>query len=72
MMRRVRSLLLAHPLLPPLLRTEPLRLPFAVATPWQSALLGCCMYQLIQLSDLESDYINPHDATSEWVGSQLT
>lgn len=23
------------------------------------------MYQLIQLSDLESDYINPHDATSE-------
>jgi hypothetical protein len=29
----------------------------------QSALLGCCMYQLIQLSDLESDFINPHDAT---------
>ncbi|EFN57271.1 hypothetical protein CHLNCDRAFT_21686 [Chlorella variabilis] len=29
----------------------------------QSALLGCCMYQLIQLSDLECDFINPHDAS---------
>lgn len=28
----------------------------------QCALLGCCMYQLIQLSDLECDFINPHDA----------
>ncbi|PSC73122.1 cornichon-like protein 1 [Micractinium conductrix] len=28
----------------------------------QSALLGCCMYQLIQLSDLEADFLNPHDA----------
>ncbi|KAL4856016.1 Protein cornichon 4 [Chlorella vulgaris] len=29
----------------------------------QSALLGCCMYQLIQLSDLECDLLNPHDAS---------
>lgn len=35
----------------------------------QSALLGCCMYQLIQLSDLECDFINPHDAARNinWV-----
>ena len=39
----------------------------------QSALLGCCMYQLIQLSDLESDFINPHDATRNinWVVVRL-
>lgn len=31
------------------------------------------MYQLIQLSDLESDFINPHDATRNmnWVVVRL-
>ncbi|KAI7843681.1 hypothetical protein COHA_002581 [Chlorella ohadii] len=44
-------------------------LTYLIAFLLQSALLGCCMYQLIQLSDLESDYINPHDATNNvnWV-----
>ncbi len=33
-----------------------------VAFVLQSGLLGTCMYKLIQLSDLENDFINPHDA----------
>jgi protein cornichon len=32
----------------------------------QCALLGCTMYQLIQLTDLQNDYINPHDATENY------
>lgn len=39
-----------------------LTLPVVSAPALQSALLGCCMYQLIQLSDLEADFLNPHDA----------
>mmetsp|Transcript_15204 Transcript_15204/g.45851 ORF Transcript_15204/g.45851 Transcript_15204/m.45851 type:complete len:157 (-) Transcript_15204:1873-2343(-) len=30
----------------------------------EAALMGIMMYQLIKLSDLENDFINPHDATA--------
>lgn len=29
----------------------------------QAALLGIVLYQLITLTDLEADYLNPHEAT---------
>lgn len=29
----------------------------------QAAALGCSLYQLVQLTDLEFDHINPHDAS---------
>jgi hypothetical protein len=36
----------------------------------QAALMGICMFTLIKISDLENDFINPHDATNSinaWV-----
>ena len=32
----------------------------------QSGLLGVAMYQLVQLTDLEADYVNPHDASKNY------
>ena len=32
----------------------------------QSGLLGVSMYQLVQLTDLEADYVNPHDASKNY------
>lgn len=32
----------------------------------QAAALGCIMYQLVQLTDLEVDQINPHDASKNY------
>ena len=29
----------------------------------QSAILGVSMYQLVQLVDLEADFLNPHEAS---------
>lgn len=32
----------------------------------QAAALGCSLYQLVQLTDLEFDHINPHDASKNY------
>ena len=32
----------------------------------QAAALGCSLYQLVQLTDLEFDHINPHDASRNY------
>lgn len=32
----------------------------------QAAALGCSLYQLVQLTDLELDHINPHDASRNY------
>lgn len=32
----------------------------------QSGALGTCIYQLVQLTDLEADFINPHEATKNY------
>lgn len=32
----------------------------------QSAILGVSMYQLVQLTDLEADLINPHEASQNY------
>ena len=39
-----------------------------------AALLGITMYTLISLSDLENDFVNPHDSSvsiNRWVVRQL-
>lgn len=33
---------------------------------FQAAVLGCSMYQLVQLTDLETDHINPHEAAKNF------
>jgi len=45
-----------------LVKMPPQLLVWLIAFIMQSGLLGVCMYQLVQLTDLEADYINPHDA----------
>lgn len=37
---------------------------WAVAFAVQAALLGCAMYGLVVLSDLEADFVNPHDCAA--------
>jgi len=32
----------------------------------QAGLLGVSMFQLVQLTDLEADYVNPHDASASY------
>lgn len=32
----------------------------------QAALMGMCVYQLVQLTDLEADFINPHEAATNF------
>jgi hypothetical protein len=37
-----------------------------VAFIMQSGALGMCIYQLVQLTDLEADFINPHEAAKNY------
>ena len=32
----------------------------------QSGILGVSMYQLVQVTDLEADFVNPHDASKSY------
>lgn len=44
---------------------------YFVAFILQAALMGICMFQLIKISDLENDFINPHDFGSSYNASVL-